>query len=100
MHNAAWGIEGGREGKRRGHIRLEDSPECVQLLLNAGHRIDFEDSDKFTPFFSAISSHAERSLRILIENGANLKHKTIKNESAVFIAAKYGHLKILQILIE
>ena len=26
LHNAAWGIKGGREGKRRGHIRLEDSP--------------------------------------------------------------------------
>jgi len=26
LHNAAWGIEGGREGKRRGNIKLEDSP--------------------------------------------------------------------------
>ena len=26
LHNAAWGIAGGREGKRRGHVRLEDSP--------------------------------------------------------------------------
>jgi hypothetical protein len=22
LHNAAWGIKGGREGKRRGHIKL------------------------------------------------------------------------------
>lgn len=41
LHNAAWGIEGGREGKRRGHIKLEDSPECVELLIKAGHRVDF-----------------------------------------------------------
>ncbi len=40
LHNAVWGIEGGRDGKRRGHIILEDSPECAQLLLNAGHPID------------------------------------------------------------
>ena len=26
LHNAAWGIKGGRTGKRRGHIKLEDSP--------------------------------------------------------------------------
>ena len=58
LHNAAWGIEGGREGKRRGHVRLEDSPECVELLIKAGHKVDFEDFDKFTPLFSAISSHA------------------------------------------
>jgi ankyrin repeat protein len=69
-------------------------------LVKAGHQIDFEDIDKFTPLFSAISSHAERSLRLLVHYGANLKHKTIKNETSVFIAAKYGHLKIIQILIE
>ena len=40
LHNAAWGIEGGRDGKRRGHIMLEDSPECAQLLLKAGHPVD------------------------------------------------------------
>jgi hypothetical protein len=51
----------------------------VELLLKAGHEIDFEDVDKFTPLFSAISSMAERSMRILISHGANLKHRTKKN---------------------
>jgi ankyrin repeat protein len=41
LHNAAWGRAGGREGKRRGHLKLEDSPECAELLLRAGHKIDF-----------------------------------------------------------
>lgn len=41
LHNAAWGVEGGRDGKRRGHIMLEDSPESVELLLDAGHPVDF-----------------------------------------------------------
>lgn len=26
LHNAAWGIQGGRDGKRRGTIHLQDSP--------------------------------------------------------------------------
>ena len=29
MHNAAWGVEGGKFGKRRGNIKLYDSPECI-----------------------------------------------------------------------
>jgi len=67
--------------------------------VKAGHFVDVEDYDKFTPLFSAISSHAERSLHLLISLGANISHKTKKNETAVFIACKYGHLKILKILI-
>jgi len=39
-------------------------------------------------------------MRLLISNGASLKHVTKKNETVVFIAAKYGHLQILKILIE
>lgn len=26
LHNAVWGIQGGRDGKRRGNIKLQDSP--------------------------------------------------------------------------
>ena len=51
----------------------------MELLIKAGHVIDFEDVDKFTPLFSSISSRAERSMRILINHGANLQHKTKKN---------------------
>ena len=51
----------------------------MELLIKAGHKVDFEDYDKFTPLFSAISSHADGSLRLLVKYGANLKHKTIKN---------------------
>lgn len=40
LHNAAWGAEGGRDGKRRGHIMLDDSPESVELLIESGHPVD------------------------------------------------------------
>lgn len=41
---------------------------------------------------SAAASLAVKSLRVLIKYGANLRHKTKKNETVVFVAAKYGHL--------
>ncbi len=43
---------------------------------------------------------ALKSFKLLVERGANLKHKTKKNETVVFIAAKYGHLQMLKLLIE
>ena len=29
LHEAVWGIEGGREGKKKGSIMIEDSPEIA-----------------------------------------------------------------------
>lgn len=79
---------------------LEDSPESVQLLLEAGHPIDLQDFDGFTALFSAVSSKALRSMILLIEKGANIHHKTKNQQNLCFIAAKYGHLDILKLLIE
>lgn len=62
LHNAVWGIEGGRQGKRRGSIILEDSPECAELIIQAGHPLEFKDADGFTPLFSAVSSMALKSI--------------------------------------
>lgn len=100
MHNAAWGRQGGRDGKKRGDQLVDDSPECVQLLLDAGHLIDVIDSDGFTPFFSSVSSNGARSFELLIKRGANLNHLTKKGENACLLAAKYGHLELLKQLVE
>lgn len=61
-------------------------------MIEAGHPIDLEDFDGFTPLMSAAASLAIKSMRVLIKNGANVNHKTKKNETVVFVAAKYGHL--------
>ena len=55
---------------------LEDSPDSAKILLEAGHPIDFPDFDGFTPLFSAVSSCAARSVRLLWEYKANFNHKT------------------------
>ena len=47
-------------------------------MLEAGHNIDIVDNDGFTPLFSAVSSCAIRSIRLLWEYKANFSHKTLK----------------------
>lgn len=37
---------------------------------------------------------------LLIKKGASLDHKTKNKQNACFIAAKYGHLEILKILVQ
>lgn len=49
------------------------------MLLKAGHPVDIEDFDGFTPLMSAAASLGIKSMRILINYGANLKHKTKRN---------------------
>lgn len=41
-----------------------------------------------------------RSVRLLYSLKADVHHKTKNKENAVFIAAKYGHLDVLKILID
>ena len=49
------------------------------MLIEAGHPIDLEDFDGFTPLMSAAASLAVKSMRVLIKYGANVNHKTKKN---------------------
>ncbi|KAL4494067.1 hypothetical protein ABPG72_016023 [Tetrahymena utriculariae] len=100
MHNAAWGIEGGKEGKRRGTLKLPDSPQSIEVLHDYGHPIDFQDFEGNTPLLSAASSDARESLRVLINRGANKNIRNFYGETPVFLAAKYGHTEILKTLID
>lgn len=49
---------------------------------------------------SAASSNAIDSVRVLIARGANSSFKNVYGETSVFLAAKFGHLNVLKILIE
>lgn len=100
MHNAAWGVKGGKEGKKRGTILLPDSPESIKILHDHGHPIDILDLEGNTALMSAASSDAQDSLKVLIERGANKHIQNIYKENSVFLAAKFGHLDMIKLLVE
>lgn len=51
MHNAAWGNEGGKEGKRRGTIILPDSPESIKILHDYGLVLSLYHYEIFSHYF-------------------------------------------------
>ena len=65
LHNACWGPEGGRTGKKSALIP-EDSPECARVLLEHGAAIDLKDEKGNTALSIAASTHADGCVRVLL----------------------------------
>lgn len=98
LHNAVWGIEEvemeNEEATLSSRIALNALNCCWMLVILLIYKIMTD-----LLLFSAVSSNAVRSVRLLYNLKANIHHKTKNKESAVFIAAKYGHLDVLKILV-
>jgi len=100
LHNACWGKEGGREGKKCGSNKGMDTPEAVQALLEKGANIEAKDCDGNTPLAVAASTHADRSLPILMQFGADVNSLNNNLETPLFQASRYGHIQICKMLLE
>ena len=83
-----------------GNELLGDSPEAVLLLLKKGHSVNCPDNDGNTPLLTACSSVAIKSIPILLEYGANIKHKNNYGETCIHLVARYCHSSILSILVD
>lgn len=98
LHNAAWGENGGRIGKKG--ISNKDSPECTQALIEAGANVECLDKEKYTPLMLAASTKGIESLKLLILYGANVNHTNIYNATPLIEAARYGNTESVVTLIE
>ena len=100
LHNAVWGAEGGREGKRVGTGWGTDSPECARLLL--AHKADINLKDIFgnTPLCIASSTKALSSIPVLMEFGAEIEARNEDKETPLYLACSHEHLEVVQLLIE
>ena len=98
LHNAVWGENGGRIGKKG--ISDKDSPFCAQALIEAGADIECEDKEGYTPLMIAASTKGLESLKLLIVFGANVNHPNIYKATPIIEAARYGNVDSVKTLIE
>ena len=83
---------------RRGHV------ECVDLLIDAGADINWQDSEERTALHHAASGEAEDEraascARSLIAAGANVSVKTDREETALHLAASNLSVEVMKVLL-
>ena len=104
LHNAVWGESGGRTGKKIAFENTGDSPECALVLIQhmkaRGLSIDFPDKEGNTPLNVAASTNAPRSLKLLLEQGANPLLRNHLNNTPLHEAVRYGHLACVEVFLQ
>lgn len=73
--------------------------EFINLLLDKGAKLEAIDKEGRTPFLMACCL-SPMAVPLLLSKGANICAKTIRNHSALALAAKYGHVEVIRLLIE
>ncbi len=75
-------------------------PEAVNVLLNAGARIDAQDYRGFTPLMLAVGTdrHDRRSINMLLAHGADLRPTNHASETALDWASKFGDPEVIRAL--
>ncbi len=76
------------------------SPAAVELLLDAGAKVNQQDVRGMTPLMLAVASdHADaRVVRLLLDKGADANIKSKLGESALDWAKKVGNVEVLKAL--
>jgi ankyrin repeat protein len=75
-------------------------PEAVNVLLNAGARIDSQDYRGFTPLMLAVGTdrYDRRSINMLLAHGASLNPTNHAGETALDWASKFGDQEVIHAL--
>jgi ankyrin repeat protein len=73
-------------------------PEAVNVLLNAGARIDSQDYRGFTPLMLAVGTdrYDRRSINMLLAHGADLRPTNHAGETALDWASKFGDQEVIR----
>lgn len=75
-----------------------NSPEIIKLLGEKGVDINSQDKNGFTPLMYAIIHRANKAVKFLVENGANLSLTSKYDGDCLAIAALTGNHEAEKIL--
>ena len=89
LHNAVWGEFGGREGKKVPNGLPSDSPECAEILIEKGAKLNPKDSDGNTPLMIASSTNGIRSMKVLMKYNIDFNEENNNHETALIQGVKY-----------
>ncbi|XP_055495799.1 ankyrin repeat and SOCS box protein 3 isoform X3 [Leucoraja erinacea] len=81
----------------------EGNVELLKALIKKGHSLDIADNRGWYPIHEAASHTTLKCLRLLLHKASltsGVELKTYEGETALHLAAKHGHLKIVQILLQ
>lgn len=84
------------------HLAVKANDIELLKFLETLENIDFDmgDIDGETPLISAISKEKDDLARFLIDKGANMSHRTLKNNwTPIYVAACLGTIEMLEFLI-
>jgi ankyrin repeat protein len=98
LHNAVWGSAGGREGRKMGQ-NATDSPECAELLIKKGCKLEAEDNGGNTPLCIACSTYSPRSVELLLKYNANPSHTNHAGYNPYHQALARGNIDCAEIMV-
>jgi len=80
------------------HACLSGSPQCVELLLEAGARVNVRDSYGMTALMMAATTGGTEMVRPLLQAGAEIDARDDQGFTAVDWAAKWGRTDIIDLI--
>jgi ankyrin repeat protein len=78
----------------------ESSPEVMEALIKAGANVNAKDVRGMTPLMLAVATDSPnpRTVRLLLDRGADVEVKSTDGERAIDWAKKFNHPEILRLL--
>ncbi|XP_050675784.1 ankyrin-3-like isoform X2 [Leptidea sinapis] len=73
--------------------------DVVNLLINAGSKLDVTAGDGLTPLHAAVIKNHIGTVKLLLSAGSHVNYKTHEKMTALHFAASRGYLELVKILV-